>query len=182
MRSALMLSASVVLATLASADVSWWPSSGTGEASAGAVAAVDRHFAVNAAKGGRAEVEMSKLARSQGTGEVRSLAQQIQKDHEKANAELKALAERKSITLDDDLTPEHRHAHERLGGMSGREFDQAYTDQMLSDHKKTIADFERYTRDGSDTDLKKFAEKTLPTLRGHLRLTEASRTERTTAK
>jgi putative membrane protein len=172
MKSALLLSASVVLATLASAEPSLRQA---GNSSAKPANAVDRQFANTAAKDGQAEVEMSELALSKGTDRVRSLAQRIQADHEKANSELQALAGRKQITLDTDLNPEHRQAHQKLSGLSDEEFDRAYLDQMLQDHKKSIADFERYTREGNDPELKAFAEKSLPTLQAHLKLTQAAR-------
>lgn len=172
MRSSLLLSASVVLVTLASAEPSLWQADGT---SAGPAGAADRQFANLAARRGWAEVELSRLALSKGTEQVRSIARRIQADHEKAGAELQSLAGRRQIALETGLGPEHRQAHQRLSGLDGTAFDRAYLDQMLQDHVTAIADFERYSQEGNDAELKTFAEKSLPTLRAQLKLTEAAR-------
>jgi putative membrane protein len=41
---------------------------------------------------------------------------------------------------------------------------------MVKDHEEDIAEFEKEARSGKDADLKAFAEKTLPTLKEHLKM------------
>lgn len=43
-----------------------------------------------------------------------------------------------------------------------------YANLMVSDHKKDIAEFKKEASEGSETSLKGFASKTLPTLEHHL--------------
>jgi putative membrane protein len=50
---------------------------------------------------------------------------------------------------------------------SGAQFDQAYVDGMVRDHTVAIGEFENASQTLSDPALKKFATKTLPTLRKH---------------
>jgi putative membrane protein len=50
---------------------------------------------------------------------------------------------------------------------SGAQFDQAYVDGMVRDHTVAISEFENASQTLSDPALKKFATKTLPTLRKH---------------
>lgn len=59
---------------------------------------------------------------------------------------------------------------ESMGKMSGANFDREYIKGMLKDHKKDIDLFEKQARSGRDTELKAFAEKTLPTLREHYQM------------
>ena len=52
--------------------------------------------------------------------------------------------------------------------MSGAAFDTAYVKEMVVDHEKDVAAFEKEAKDGKDPDVKAWAKKTLPTLRSHL--------------
>ena len=93
-------------------------------------------------------------------------------DHTNANAELKALATKKTVTLPTDLDAEHKALKDKLQGLSGAEFDKAYTAAMVSDHEKTVDLFEAQAGSGSDADAKAFAAKTLPKLKMHLEMIE----------
>lgn len=57
-------------------------------------------------------------------------------------------------------------AIQQLDGLSGSQFDTAYTQMMMNDHKNAIALFERGAT-SSDPDIKAYAIKHLPTLRSH---------------
>lgn len=57
-------------------------------------------------------------------------------------------------------------AIQQLQGLKGSEFDTAYAQMMANDHKNAIALFERAAT-SSDSDIKAFATKHLPTLRSH---------------
>lgn len=56
---------------------------------------------------------------------------------------------------------------QRLEALSGIQFDAAYIQMMLTDHKNSIALFERGSQ-SSDPEVKAFATKHLPTLKTHL--------------
>jgi putative membrane protein len=126
-------------------------------------------FLTEAASGGLAEVELGKMASSKAqNAEVKKFAQMMVTDHSKANDELKSLASKKSITLPSAPTGEHQSKIQKLEGMSGADFDKAYVDDMLEDHEKDVAEFEKQSQSNPDADVKEFASKTLPTLRKHL--------------
>lgn len=59
-----------------------------------------------------------------------------------------------------------------LESLSGREFDQAYAEDMVSDHITTINEFEVASHNLGNPNLRKFARNTLPTLREHLQLAQ----------
>ena len=132
-------------------------------------------FVTTAAKAGQAEVELATLAQNKATTDkARTLASQLRSDHERANAELMAIARRKGINVDPSPTAEERQAASRLESATGGAFDSAYTDQMVQDHQAAVQLFEDYSHTGKDRDLKAFAEKTLPTLRNHLEMAQAA--------
>ena len=139
-----------------------------------AVVSDDSEFAVNAANGGMSEVELSKLAATKATNaKVKEFANMMTKDHMTANEELMALAKTKNITLPTTVGADEQKVMGDLQKKSGTDFDKAYVDQMVSDHKKTVDLFEKATTDAKDADIKSFAVKTLPTLKNHLAAIEA---------
>jgi putative membrane protein len=56
---------------------------------------------------------------------------------------------------------------QQLKGLSAGQFDQAYVSSLAGDHLATVSEFETASQSLTDEKLKKFAEKTLPTLRKH---------------
>jgi len=141
---------------------------GMGEKSTQSIA-----FLKAAAQGGIAEVELAKLAISKASrDDVKTLAQTIQEDHEKVNAQIKDLAARKTLTLPDSVSTAQKATEDRLGKLSGAAFDRAYVDDMVKDHQHDVAEFKKHQAD-SDTDVRDFVTKTLPTLEQHLSKAEA---------
>lgn len=123
----------------------------------------DKGFMQDAAKDGMMEVEMGKMGQKQAkNAEVKKFATRMVTDHSKANAELKALAKKKGVTLDAASPKEHK--------MDDATFDKDYMDQMVKDHEKDVKEFEEEAKDGSDADVKAWVNKTLPTLKKHLEM------------
>jgi len=61
-----------------------------------------------------------------------------------------------------------------LQNLSGSEFDRTFVQKVIEHHQKDIASFERASRESQDSDIKSFAENTLPTLRNHLQMAQAA--------
>jgi len=126
-------------------------------------------FMTEAAKGGMAEVELSRLAQTKAQDkEVKDFAQKMVQDHSNANTELKALAGKKNFTLPAALDAKHEATKDQLSKLSGAEFDKAYVNAMVEDHEKAVNLFKTQSESGTDADAKAFAAKTLPTLQSHL--------------
>ena len=128
----------------------------------------DSTFAVKAALGGRMEVEAGNLAQQNATNaRVKAFAAMMVNDHTKANSELMSLASSRGVTLPTSLPADKQKHMDAMKKMTGKAFDKHYMDMMVNDHKKTITDFEKESNSGTDTDLKGWATKTLPTLQMH---------------
>ena len=133
----------------------------------------DRTFATKAAQGGMAEVELGRVAASKASSaDVKQFGQKMVDDHTRTNEKLKALAERKQITLPTDLDAEHKQAQAQLSTLTGDQFDRQYMRMMVMDHQKTIDLFRTQANSGSDADLKSFAQQTLPALEQHLKMAQ----------
>lgn len=128
----------------------------------------DHRFVMKAAEGGMMEVELGQLAASKAKNDdVKQLGQKMVDDHSKANEELKSLAQQKGITLPTEPSAKAKQKKARLEKLSGDAFDRAYVQEMMKDHSKDIAEFEKEAKSGKDPEIKAWAEKTLPTLHQH---------------
>ena len=143
--------------------------------SGGAMMAVnssDRKFAMMAAQGGMAEVEMARVALERASSsEVKQYAQKMIDDHTKANEELVQIAQAKGITLTAAPDQKQMAMMEKMRNLSGAEFDRQY--MMMAgdkDHSKMEKLFRDEVRKGRDAELKAFASKTLPVVQEHLRM------------
>jgi putative membrane protein len=144
------------------------------EQTSGAMAATDKKFMKEAAEGGLAEVELGKLASQKASSqEVKDFGQRMVTDHSKTNEELKQIASSKGVTLPDNLSSKDKMLKERLAKLNGSNFDRAYMENMVKDHKKDVADFNRESSSGRDREVKQFAGNTLPTLQEHLKKAES---------
>jgi putative membrane protein len=133
----------------------------------------DMEFATEAAKGGLMEVKLGELAQQQAASDdVKQFGQRMVEDHGKANDQLKQIAQDKAIDLPQELPADAQQKYDELKQESGDEFDQAYMDEMVSDHQKDVEEFQQYVETGQDPDLTSFAEQTLPTLEEHLQLAQ----------
>lgn len=136
----------------------------------------DKKFADGAARGGLMEVMMGELASTNASNKsIKSLGEMMVKDHRSVNEELKKWASAKGYNLPTALDTEKQKKYDDLKAKKGIEFDQAYSDLMVEDHKKDIAEFKKESSDGKEASLKSFASKTLPTLEHHLMESEKAK-------
>ena len=139
------------------------------------VPAADKAFVEKAAVGGMAEVRMGKMAQQKGSSDqVKQFGARMVDDHSKANDELKKIASSKGITLPTDLDAKHKSKMEKMQKLSGAQFDRAYMDDKVADHKQDVAEFRKEANSGKDSDIKAFAAKTLPTLEDHLKMAQST--------
>jgi putative membrane protein len=131
-------------------------------------------FMLTAASGGMLEVTLGQMAQEKASNaDVKAFGQKMVTDHTKANAELKALAASKNVTLPVKPLDEHQKHIDAMKGMSGTDFDKHYMSMMVEDHQKDVAEFEKATN-FQDADVKAFASKTLPVLKAHHELAQTT--------
>jgi putative membrane protein len=131
--------------------------------------AADREFVMEAASGGLMEVTLGKLASTNAaSAQVKEFGRMMVTDHTKANTELKAVAAKKNVTVSATPMEKHQKHIDELKTKKGAEFDKAYVDMMVDDHKEDIDKFEDEVNKGNDSNVKAFASKTLPVLKKHL--------------
>lgn len=145
-------------------------SSDASKASAAGLSKADATFVKKAASGGMAEVELGKLATQKASNpDVKQFGQKMVDDHSKANDQLKQVASEKHVTLPDGPSAKDKAMMTKLEGMSGDQFDRAYMENMVKDHKQDVAEFQKASKSSQDAQIKDFASQTLPTLQDHLK-------------
>ena len=173
--STLVLCAGLVAVTAGSVGAQTASQAAPGAAAKAAVPAADKDFAQKAAIGGLAEVQLGTLAQQKASNaQVKQFGSHMVEDHSKANDELKQIASAKGLALPTDLDATHKSKVAKMEKLSGAEFDRAYMDEMVADHKKDVAEFRKQSTSGKDNDLKAFAGKTLPTLEAHLKMAQST--------
>jgi putative membrane protein len=133
----------------------------------------DADFAVKAAEDNMLEVRLSELAETNATSsEVKSFAKAIIVDHTKANEELKQLALQKGISLPASLSDKSQRKYDDIAKKSGREFDEAFSEYMVKDHKDVVDAYKKEAEKGNDPDMKAFAAGQILNLEHHLAMAE----------
>jgi putative membrane protein len=134
-----------------------------------AVEKTDADFSVEAANGGMIEIQLAALAKTKAVNNrVKNFAAMMIEDHNKISAELKRIATAKNITLPEALSNEAKNEIDRLNKKEKTEFDRAYMNMMVKDHRNDVAEFKRMVRDSKDPALREFVKETLPILQKHL--------------
>jgi putative membrane protein len=129
----------------------------------------DQDFAVNTANAGMTEIQAGQMAQQKGMAQdVKDYGAMMVKDHTAAADKLKMIAASKNLTLPATLSSDKQKDLDDLTQKQGKDFDKAYIDMMISDHKKVISAFEDESKNGSDADIRGFADSTLHVLRHHL--------------
>ena len=140
-----------------------------------ATSGADQSFIKKAAQGGMAEVELGRLATQKASSDqVKQFGQKMVDDHGKANDQLKSIAEQEKMPMPAALTAKDRHEYDRLSKLSGDQFDRAYMQLMVRDHRKDVGEFRKESQSAKDDQVKQFASSTLPTLEDHLKLAESA--------
>jgi putative membrane protein len=140
------------------------------KASAAGLSKADATFIKKAASGGIAEVEFGRLATDKASKpEVKQFGQRMIDDHSKANDQLKQVAAAKHVTLPQSISAKDKATKAQLEALSGEEFDRAYMEDMVKDHKQDVAEFQRASKSALDPQIKDWASQTLPTLQDHLK-------------
>jgi putative membrane protein len=128
----------------------------------------DAKWAVDVANSGMTEIELSKVAQTKASDpRLKDFADMMVTDHTAAADKLKQLAAAKSITLPDKLSDASQKKLDDLNKKTGKDFDKAYTNDMLDGHKDAVDAFDKGSKNLQDADLKNFASTTLPTIQMH---------------
>ncbi|MES1219206.1 MAG: DUF4142 domain-containing protein [Bacteroidota bacterium] len=126
-------------------------------------------FLVDATDGGIMEVDLGNIAKVKAqNSRVKSFGEMMIKDHTDANSKIKELAAARTVTLPTRVSDDKAGMIGKINGKDLKDFDKAYIDMMVDDHKKDIKEFEDAGNKITDPEIQQFINNTLPVLRKHL--------------
>jgi putative membrane protein len=129
----------------------------------------DADFLVNAASGAMLEVDLGRLAETHAANpRVKDFGAMMVKDHSEGLEKIKHLATRKRVILPDSVSQHQQREINNLKKKKGEDFDKAYVQMMVDDHKSDINEFQKQASQGMDSLTRVFAGSNLQVLRRHL--------------
>jgi len=128
-------------------------------------------FIEEAIQGNLAEVQVGQLAQEKGAIQgVRDFGAMLVKDHQMANEKATEVAQHMSVKVPDKPGLKQKALYDRLSRLSGTQFDRAFLESMVKDHREDIAQYQKESRfTGAAAD---YAKQTLPKLHDHLKMAE----------
>ena len=133
----------------------------------------DKLFVKKAIRGSESEIAAAKMALQKSSNpQVQQFAQKMVDDHTKLLDDMKQVASQENIQYKDAPSPEGKKMAAKLDGLSGAEFDKAYVNGMVKDHKGDVRDFTAEVNTGKDQPTKDAAQKGLPVIQEHLQMIE----------
>jgi len=135
--------------------------------------AADSSFLKDATEGGILEVKLGQLAQTNASSQkVKDFGQRMVTDHGKMGDDVRSVEMKENVSVPTSESMMQKMTYERLSHKTGVDFDKAYIEDMVKDHKADIAAFEKEINSGSDPEAKAVAQKALPTIREHLRMAQ----------
>jgi putative membrane protein len=133
----------------------------------------DAEFVRLASASDLAEINLGRMAATQaGSPEVKQFAEKLVADHTKASKELLGIADKQRLTVAPRMDAKHVMLANKLLNLKGADFDRAFMESQVKDHKEAVALFQAQASSGKDPQLKAFAAKTLPEMQKHLKKAE----------
>lgn len=150
----------VLMAVMCSALL---PAAASAKTQAGDQQFLDQAFNIN-----QGEIALGKLAQERAaSAQVRDFGKRLQSDHQAALDQLREVADKSHLSLPMKMERDEMDLHQQLSKLSGKEFDQAFIQHMVSGHRHAIDLFQEEAVHGQDAALRDYAEKQLPVLRVH---------------
>ena len=133
----------------------------------------EQKFIKEASSGNNFEIQLSQYVEQHTQDQqVKQLAQQLIKDHQQAEQQLKQVAQSMGAQTQDELMPAQRAKLEEMQQKQGDELDRAYLFCNVGDHHKDILMYSWAERNAQNPQLKQYIEQTVPHLREHLQQTD----------
>jgi len=132
----------------------------------------DQSFLKEAIEGDMAEVKMGELAQQKGQSQdVKQFGQMLQDDHGKHLQQAQQQAQQMGVTPPTQPNAKQKAMYDHMSKLSGAQFDKAFAQGMVKDHKQDIAKYQKEAK--SKGPLAQFAQQTLPVLQKHLQTAQS---------
>jgi putative membrane protein len=135
--------------------------------------ASDRMFVKSAMQGSMAEVQLGQLTLQKSSNDqVKQFAQHMIDDHTKLNEEMKPVAQQLGVDVPTQVSKKDHNLMNKLQGLSGPAYDQAYIKDMVKDHKNDLSEFQMEASSGQDQTVKDAAAQGSKVIAQHLQMAQ----------
>jgi putative membrane protein len=111
----------------------------------------DKKFLATAAQSDVNELKLSQLAEEKASDPaVKAFAHKMVVEHKRMETSMKPFADAWALTPPAGLDDDHQKEYDKLNGLSGKDFDKEYIDEMVSDHAKALDAFTKEAKDTKD--------------------------------
>jgi len=125
------------------------------------------------------EIDMAKMAQTNGTAQIKGFVLTLLNDHQKADRDITALAKKKGISLTSASPSSSSDADaqemkdmmmdkDRMKTMKGKDFDKDFLSMMEAGHTKELARLETSLAAAKDPDVISLLKNTKPVLQKHI--------------
>jgi predicted outer membrane protein len=131
----------------------------------------DSSFIRQTIRGNYTEVALGRLAGSRAdNAEVKNFAERMVSDHNDMNKEWVDLAQDNDMKVTVEFGPAGQQSIDRLEGLSGAAFDQAYMSEMIREHEQDLAALQRMATSARSSEVRQLSSTGASTVREHLTL------------
>lgn len=134
----------------------------------------DQAFVRKTLEGGETEVQLGQLAQEKSqSADVKQFAQRMVHDHtELGDKMMKPIAKQIGVSEPKGPSKKDKQLIARLQGLSGNDFDQAYIQAMVKDHKQDLKEFKDEGQATQDPNLQKATQVGTNMISQHLQMIE----------
>jgi putative membrane protein len=144
---------------------------GPDPSSANQQAMADQAFVRKALEGGAAEVQLGQLAQQKSqSDDVKQFGQKMVEDHTQLGDQMKSIAQQLGIQEPKGPPKKDKQLMAKLEGLSGPQFDEAYIQAMVKDHKQDLKEFQDEAQAAQNRNVKQAAQQGAGVISQHLQM------------
>ena len=133
----------------------------------------DRAFVKKALEGGEAEIQLGQLAQQKSqSDDVKQFGAKMVQDHTQLGDQMKPIAQQLGVKPPDGPSKKDKELMAKLQALSGPQFDEAYIQAMIKDHKKDLNDFKDEAQTTQNPALKQATQQGSTVISQHLQAIE----------
>ena len=134
-------------------------------------ATADQAFVRKALEGGAVEVQLGQLAQQKSQSEdVKQFGQKMVEDHTQLAEQMKPIAQQLGVKEPKGPSKKDKQLIAKLEGLSGPQFDEAYIQAMVKDHKEDLKEFKDEAQAAQNQNVKQAAQQGVGVISQHLQL------------
>ncbi|HYK35710.1 DUF4142 domain-containing protein [Alloacidobacterium sp.] len=131
----------------------------------------DQAFVSKALEGGDAEVQLGQMAQQKSqSSDVKDFGQKMVQDHTQLGDQMKPIAQQLGVKEPKGLSKKDKQLVAKLQGLTGPQFDDAYIQAMVKDHKKDLSEFKEEADSTRNPNLRQAAQQGAQVISQHLEM------------